>query len=1678
MKKGKLFKGFLAIVLPVFLLASQINGVYATEKANTEGASETEQKNAESLSREQEGIQIPKENDIPDNEEETIIQPENQGSFKAAGDGDTRDDWLHYSIDLKWKIADPAQKYNQKIINTNPGDYLYPTYMLTIQTSSVIYDPGKMEIRLPLTLFQKRVGEKNRYGEDFSYEETGPAILPNDIAVPKAPETSDSSPFNYYIDEENDELVFINYKELSAGTNSTIEVQYGVNPNVVVDLSKASIQAKAKATPRDEETGSYPEEEKVSNTITYQVDTGFYSCDEPSGDIPIFKQLQKIDGYRYYFVHWGTRVNGSQPFDADYSFDFLGTGGEIVGFEEQYLAREPMSEEEFISQTHRRSYGSQEGSISGEQWPDDGRDLDFYVRYPDSDEQQIEDKLKITLNAVGADEDDHLPPNDMNDMVSITRTFRNTWVNYPPKPIGIWLKGPHVDNGDSWQGQERNRAEFLFQECQLSTNAESNHFGYTGAAYFFIGVASDTTVDFNTPTGNIVITDTGLDPVGEAQDLEYEISSLNVPIVDYELGLVARYDEETQQIIDYNDNSWFESIRIEGTTDGNTWDVIYEGEGYEEYVRGYPSRRMPYWVGKGYKQARVTIIGVKDNTVFKTTDDDGTSLVDIWMHGTDYSSEYLKRQQLDQYINWMNLELVNNDETSVYTLDDFAYLTLFPFQSYGSSTLNKFVRKQTNDPVNHRVNITFSVSGGYLYCFKDLKWYSTSLNSEAQQIGRELKRMMDENPTLFEGEPILDDAENVVTYDLLPLGYRFDGFESSPSFLIAGYNYRSSYTTEVIDNYKGTGRQMVIVTQNAKAAFDSYKRYHTDELVANFKSEMVIKTSIGWEDLVFYQNEHNLVAQQISNKDKIYGASADDGKPTGAGLNLDVFHDVLDENSEAAFKDLNEDGKTNTKNTNFATAMVSPNIALSATTGITKQIKGDGGVWTDIDHTDINRRYQYRIRVSNGDETNVKDLIVYDTLEDAANTELHSGEVTWKGSFHSVDTSMLTQHGYAPVVYYSTADRSQLDYNIVTGREDEIWIDDESIWSTQIPDNPADVTAIAVDCRKMKDGNDAVLKQYQGIEFIINMTAPPEYPTLKNPDMVYAINRPAYHSYQYVTYPSEGTYYTDIGRRVKIYLEPRAKITVRKQFVNQQNNPTFTLTGPNGYTKTFNYSDMKNGELVIEDLNLGTYTIKESFYDYGNEYTMKLDGASNIQVTEDTLKEISGEIKLDWDEAEAIVTFTNTSKYKNLNGSKVWAEREDITNDRFLMEDEEQNYPSSRLPFVVIARNNDKVETTAIVNPNDSEWSINRLPAFDENGNEIEYTIEEQPILSWSYQYNENFNFDSDTLSLDLYTKKTNTLDYFDELELILMRMNYGSDQSILEEVDRKTVDASIFKEGDVELWKGLPFGMYWIFVGKDSFKYDISYDDTQITNTRLMKLEAKKEWDALEGVETPEATLYLEKTVNGKTSEVEGSEKVIPANATNEELTIIWEDLPEYEDGNPVTYKVAERESTAYELVSITGDDVSGFKIVNRILMDVNGVKNWKDNDNKEGTRPDSIVVKLLEDGKEVKKITVTEKDEWKFSFTNLPKYKDGKEIKYTIEEEAVKGYITNIEGDQEKGFSINNVIEDKPNPSPTPTPDAPKVPNKPNTADHTNVQLWNIIFLASVGMLCVLLKYRRKIN
>ena len=124
---------------------------------------------------------------------------------------------------------------------------------------------------------------------------------------------------------------------------------------------------------------------------------------------------------------------------------------------------------------------------------------------------------------------------------------------------------------------------------------------------------------------------------------------------------------------------------------------------------------------------------------------------------------------------------------------------------------------------------------------------------------------------------------------------------------------------------------------------------------------------------------------------------------------------------------------------------------------------------------------------------------------------------------------------------------------------------------------------------------------------------------------------------------------------------------------------------------------------------------------------------------------------------------------------------------------------------------------------------------------------------------------------------------------------------------------------------------------------------------------------------------------------------------------------------GTPIKYTVVEVTVTGYTS-DVTGDAASGFTITNSYspeTVDVKATKNWDDANNQDGKRPTKITINLLADGQKVdsKEVQAATDGTWTVEFTKLAKYKDGKEITYTVTEEAVAEYESTI-----TDFTITN--------------------------------------------------------
>ena len=222
------------------------------------------------------------------------------------------------------------------------------------------------------------------------------------------------------------------------------------------------------------------------------------------------------------------------------------------------------------------------------------------------------------------------------------------------------------------------------------------------------------------------------------------------------------------------------------------------------------------------------------------------------------------------------------------------------------------------------------------------------------------------------------------------------------------------------------------------------------------------------------------------------------------------------------------------------------------------------------------------------------------------------------------------------------------------------------------------------------------------------------------------------------------------------------------------------------------------------------------------------------------------------------------------------------------------------------------------------------------------------------------------------------------------------------------------------------------IKISKDDFGNDLAITRDVVNQKEKTSVAGQKTWndnDNQDGKRPSKITVNL--LANG----VKVASKEVKPDAAGT-WAYHFDNLDVVDDaGNVIAYTVSEEPVAGYET------SVEGTNITNSRTPEVTEVavkKVWDDKENKDGLRPDKVTVRLLADGQEVAVKEITATDNWQASFTDLPVYKGGKKIAYTITEDPVAGYTATIDG-----FTVTNRhVPPTTPPSTPPTPPSTTTP------------------------------------
>jgi hypothetical protein len=105
-----------------------------------------------------------------------------------------------------------------------------------------------------------------------------------------------------------------------------------------------------------------------------------------------------------------------------------------------------------------------------------------------------------------------------------------------------------------------------------------------------------------------------------------------------------------------------------------------------------------------------------------------------------------------------------------------------------------------------------------------------------------------------------------------------------------------------------------------------------------------------------------------------------------------------------------------------------------------------------------------------------------------------------------------------------------------------------------------------------------------------------------------------------------------------------------------------------------------------------------------------------------------------------------------------------------------------------------------------------------------------------------------------------------------------------------------------------------------------------------------------------------------------------------------------------------------------------------------------WVDNSDAKKARPSSITVQLYANGEKYgSTVQITSGMSWKYTFTDLPKNKDGKAITYSVQQTSVKNYVTKY-STKDGALTITNTYSDI-----------------PLTGDSSNLLFWIMTVIAA---------------
>ncbi|MGK8363492.1 Cna B-type domain-containing protein [Streptococcus oralis] len=510
-----------------------------------------------------------------------------------------------------------------------------------------------------------------------------------------------------------------------------------------------------------------------------------------------------------------------------------------------------------------------------------------------------------------------------------------------------------------------------------------------------------------------------------------------------------------------------------------------------------------------------------------------------------------------------------------------------------------------------------------------------------------------------------------------------------------------------------------------------------------------------------------------------------------------------------------------------------------------------------------------------------------------------------------------------------------------------------------------------------------------------------------------------------MTVGQDGAIKTVTNKRSKA----KAKIKANKKLTGRELKAEefeFTLTDQDGKVKETVKND-KDGNIAFSELEFdkaGTYTFKiaeKAGSDTGIKYDTKTVTAT-VTVTDKGKGALEATVSYDDEKA-----FENayTPAKTEVSVKKKWDDKNNQDGKR----------PSS-ITVKLLADGQDTGKTLELTEANGWAGSFKDLDA-DKGGTPIQYTVVEVTVPSYTSEvtgdaasgFTITNSYSPETVDVKA-TKNWDDANNQDGKRPTKITINLLADG---EKVASKEVQAAADGTWTATFEKLAKYKagkeIKYTVTEEAVAEYEATITDFTITNKYAPKeidYKVTKVWNDAnnqDGKRPESVTVQLYKKVgNADPVAVEGKKLTLTAKEKTDANTWVasFTNLPQYEAGKEITYSIKEVGVPAGYEASVTGQVVTNTYNPETIVL--SGTKVWKDNNNQDGKRTTSVKVQILNGDKVVQEIEVSEATGWKFESKALPKYENGKLIKYTVKEVVVKGYTSTITTEKEGKYTITN--------------------------------------------------------